>query len=419
MIPYRNVVLALLLVIPAVVFSQVRSDYEIVRAFENESVAIATSIEAANTTVEIVDVESRILELDSTYREYRALIDRALYPDGFAGRLMKLRGQLMYAKDKITIIESQYERITELETQVRELSQQVESLAGENAKMLGEMKRLRDSKTTIDSLNAVIIKLRQGLRQRDELVFALVDSLFMQYDKDVAVMTDREKRGVAARLERRNVFSGIRQSIEDNVRFLEATELTGNDILKLSEEHEAFASKWRGLGKKLADVYAGTRTKRAAELATIDTMLSTWKGKLNGLFWRTLNNVFARTSVQVAPFSNGREFLANLTAYLDEEIRKARDEKDGQRYFRYEAFADSVWNSHVVPEWIPSMVRTGGLTEEEVKALQDKVDEWEDIVSPPLTIVYIVIGIVMLVVVLYLYRRYMRTREGMKTQSSA
>lgn len=419
MIPYRNVVLALLLVIPAVVFSQVRSDYEIVRAFENESVAIATSIEAANTTVEIVDVESRILELDSTYREYRALIDRALYPDGFAGRLMKLRGQLMYAKDKITIIESQYERITELETQVRELSQQVESLAGENAKMLGEMKRLRDSKTTIDSLNAVIIKLRQGLRQRDELVFALVDSLFMQYDKDVAVMTDREKRGVAARLERRNVFSGIRQSIEDNVRFLEATELTGNDILKLSEEHEAFASKWSGLGKKLADVYAGTRTKRAAELATIDTMLSTWKGKLNGLFWRTLNNVFARTSVQVAPFSNGREFLANLTAYLDEEIRKARDEKDGQRYFRYEAFADSVWNSHVVPEWIPSMVRTGGLTEEEVKALQDKVDEWEDIVSPPLTIVYIVIGIVMLVVVLYLYRRYMRTREGIKTQSSA
>lgn len=404
-------VLTLTLAIPAALAAQVRSDYEIVRAFEGESVAIATAIEAANTTVEIVDIESRIMELDSTYREYRILIDRALYPDGFAGRLMKLRGQLTYAKDKITIIESQYARISELETQVRELSSQVENLAGENAKMLGEMKRLRDSKGTIDSLNAVIIKLRQGLRQRDDLIFALVDSLFLQYDKDVAVMTDREKRGVAARLERRNVFTGIRQSIQDNVRFLDATELTGNDIVKLSEEHQSFASKWQGLGKKLADVYVGTASKRAAEVATIDTMINRWKDKLGGLYWKTLNDVFARSSAEVKPFANGREFYANLTAYLDEEIRKARDEKDGQRYFRYEAFADSLWEQSVLPDWIPSMVKTGGLTEQEVEAITAKVEEWKGIVSPPLTMVYIIVGLVMLVVVFYLYRRYMKTRE--------
>lgn len=404
--------MSLLAAVPFVLTAQVRSDYETVRAFEGESVAIATSIEAANTTVEIVDIESRIMELDSTYRDYRILIDRALYPDGFAGRLMKLRGQLTYAKDKITIIESQYARITELETQVRELSSQVDNLAGENAKMLGEMKRLRDSKGAIDSLNAVIIKLRQGLRQRDDLIFALVDSLFLQYDKDVAAMTDREKRGVAARLERRNVFTGIRQSIQDNVRFLDATELTGNDIVKLSEEQAAFETKWKGLGKKLADVYVGTASKRAAEVATVDTMLNRWKDKLGGLYWKTLNETFTRSGVSVAPFANAREFYNNLTAYLDEEIRKARDEKDGQRYFRYEAFADSLWEQSVLPDWIPSMVKTGGLTQQEVDSITGKVEEWKGIVSPPLITVYIVVGLVMLVVVFYLYRRYMKTREA-------
>ncbi|MBI4418505.1 MAG: hypothetical protein HY563_06990 [Ignavibacteriales bacterium] len=412
--PSLAIVAAILVALPGTLLSQVRSDFEIVRSFEIESGAIVTAIEAATTTIEIVDVESRIVELDSAYREYRAMIDRALYPDGFAGRLVKLRGQLAYAKDKITIIETQYVRITELETQVRKLSQQVENLAGENARMLGEMRLLKGSEA-FDSLNAVIIKLRQGLRQRDDLIFALVDSLFLQYDKDVAVMSDREKRSVAARLERRNVFSGIQQSIKDNVQFLDATELTGNDIVKLGDEHAAFVSKWRGLGKKLADVYAGTASKRAAELATIDTMISRWKSKLGGLYWRTLNNVFVKAAIPVRPFSNGQEFYTILTAYLDEEIRKARDEKDGQRYFRYEAFADSLWHPHIVPDWIPSMVKTGGLTQQHVDTIQEKVDEWEAIVSPPLTAVYIVIGIVMLVVVLYLYRRYMRTREKVET----
>ncbi|HEX9614445.1 MAG TPA: hypothetical protein VGA55_03035, partial [Bacteroidota bacterium] len=379
---------------------------------EEESASIGKSTGEANTVVECVDIESRIFELDSTYRDYKDLLDRALYPDGFEGRLAKLTGQITYAKGKITIIETQYERLTELETQVRKLAGQVERLSGQNAKMLAEVKRLSESAMTIDSLNAVVIKLRQGLRQRDDLIFALVDSLFMQYDKDIAAMSDQEKRGVTARLDRRNVFSAIKESIRDNLQFLETTSLTGTDITRLSDEQAAFEAKWNGLGKKLADIYVTTDSKRTAEIAQVDTMLDQWKSQLNGLFWRSLNDVFKRNEIPVAEFANAEGFHSNLLAYLNEEIRKANEDKDGQRYFRYEAFSDSVWTRIVEPQWIPAMLKNGNLTQEQVDELQDKVDDWESIVSPPLTMVYIIVGFVMLVVVLYLYRRYTRSKHG-------
>lgn len=391
-------------------WGQVKSDYEITQSFDRETKALARAIEEATTVVEFVDIESRLMELEQGYAEHTRLLDRALYPDGYEGRLMKLWGQVSYAKGKITIIESQYARISELEAQVRGLTDQVESLTGQNTKMLAEVRRLSASKATIDSLNIVIIQLRLGLRERDKLIFALVDSLFLQYDKNLGAMSDQEKQGVAARLERRNVFSNIRKAINDNLQFLESTALTGMDIAKISAEQRSFASKWRGVGGQLAGVYAGSKSQKAKELALIDTMLVEWRNKLNSRFWSALNGLFGDRQIPVAPFKTAEEFFANMSSYLDEEIRKARDEKDGQRYFRYEAFADSVWDMHLKPSWIPSMLEDGRLTAEQVKQIESKVDEWGDIVSPPLTAVYIVVGLVMIVVLLYLYRRYAATR---------
>ena len=400
------------ILVPFVAFAQVKSDYEITQEFDKESQAIAQAVETANTTVECVDVESRITTLEETYKEYKALLDRALYPDGFDGRIMKLRGQISYAKGKITIIETQYSRISDLEAQVRELTGQVEKLSGENSAMLSEVKRLSASKAAIDSLNAVIIKLRQGLRDRDNLIFALVDSLFLQYDKDAAAMSDKEKAGVSARLERKNVFGSIRKAVTDNLQFLESTSLTGNDIAKLTAEQQKFEGKWKAFGQKLANIYVSGKSARAKEVALIDTMMTKWKGKLDGMFWNSLNGIFASRQIPVVKFTSGEEFYKNVSSYLDEEIRKARDEKDGQRYFRYQAFADSVWTPEVVPGWIPAMVEGGKLSQAQVDTLGDMVEEWSDIVSPPLTAVYVIIGVIMAVVVFYLYRRYLKTTKG-------
>jgi hypothetical protein len=397
---------------PVLLFSQAKSDYQITQEFEKESQTIAQAVEIANSVVECVDVESRITTLEETYAEHKALLDRAMYPDGFEGRIMKLRGQISYAKGKITIIETHYARVSGLEAQVRELTGQVETLSSENSDLLDEVKRLSLSKMSIDSLNAVIIKLRAGLRSRNDLIFALVDSLFLQYDKDPASMSDKERQGVAGRLERKNVFSGIKKAVNDNMRFLEATSLTGTDIAKLTSEQQKFESKWIAFGRKLSNIYVSGESTRSKEIAIIDTMLTQWKGKLDGMFWKSLNEVFAAHQVPVDSFGTGEDFYANVNSYLDEEIRRARDEKDGQRYFRYQAFADSVWDAVVEPGWIPAMIEGGKLTQDQVDALQSKIEEWSDVVSPPLTMVYVFIGVIMAIVVLYLYRRYQKTKKS-------
>lgn len=404
--------ICILLLTTAAGMAQVRSDYQITQEFEKESQAIAQAVEAANTMVECVDVESRITTLEQNYAEYKDLLDRALYPDGFDGRIQKLRGQISYAKGKIIIIEDQYERISQLERQVRELTGQVEKLSGENTVMLNEVERLSSSKMAIDSLNAVIIKLRQGLRQRDNLIFALVDSLFLQYDKDVASMSDKERQGVAARLSRKNVFSSLKQAINDNLRFLESTNLTGADIAKLTTEQQNFETKWKGFGEKLAALYVSGRSAKTREIAQIDTMLSQWKGSLDQIFWKSLNGVFTAQEIPVKTFGTGEEFYTNLTAYLDGEIRRAEDEKDGQRYFRYEAFADSVWELKIRPSWIPAMLEGNKLSQSQIDTIESRIEEWGDIVSPPLTVVYVVITIVMIIVLVYLYRRYVKTKQA-------
>src|SRR3990172_10621915 len=111
----RSLLFFIVISVPVFLPAQVKSDYQVTQEFEKESQAIALAVEIANSVVECVDVESRITTLEETYKEYKALLDRALYPDGFDGRIMKLRGQILYAKGKITIIETQYARISELE----------------------------------------------------------------------------------------------------------------------------------------------------------------------------------------------------------------------------------------------------------------------------------------------------------------
>ncbi len=396
--------------LPVVVLPQVRSDYQVYQAFDQESKAIKAGIEAATTVVECVDLDSRIMDMELEYKPYEAMLDNAVYPDGFAGTLRNLRTELALTKAKLNVIENQFARISELESQVRVLTDRVEELSGQSAELLEELQRLRRS-GELDSLRQVVRQLRAGLRQRDELIFSLVDSLFLQYDKDVAMLDDMEKQGIAARLERKNVFTNIRQTLEDNVRFVESTTLRGEDLQQIRAERKSFQSRWSGLGPKLAAIYGGSKSRRAQELADVDTLLERWQGGVQSAIWRGLNNLFTEKEVEVAPFSTGSEFYANVMTYLEREIRLAEEAQEGGRYMRYVSFADSLWEAHMEPVWIPMLVEEDLLSEEQVRLIQERIDQWGELVSPPATLTYTIIILLIVIVVVYLYSRYRKVKE--------
>ena len=386
--------------------SQERSDYQIVQGFKSKYQAIQKATEAAATVQDCGSISYSINELEREYSEYKPLLEKALYPDGFDKKIADARLQLRLTQDKLGVIETQVARIAELKAQVDVLTEQVEKLSGENSTLLKQVQRMSASKAkeTIDSLQNLISKLRDNIRQRDQLIFALVDSLFLQYDKDVASLKDVEKQGIAAKLEKGSVFANVKKSIRDNIEFLQSTSLTGKDVAEIAKQQRRFEVQWQGFGKKLGVIYATTK-KGLNEVTQIDTMLADWGRKTASLFWRQLNLQFRDRGFAVKEFYSGKEFYTNLSEFIEDEIRNVRQEADDTRYKRYLIFSDSVWNGDIRPGWIPLLIDKGELSDSLTEELEDSISKWRRTVQPPQTVMYLLIGLVLGLIAWFGYKR--------------
>lgn len=369
----------------APVLSQERSDFQTVKAFESQTKAVASSIDAVQTVQECADVAVTIDQIQAEFSPSKDLLDKALYGEKFEERIARLRFQLKLAQDKLGIIESQVTRIAELEEQVRVLSGEVERLSGENLKLLGDVERLSGnikslgassaaSGALVDSLRKVIGQLQKGIKERDQMIFALVDSLFQQYAKPVDQLADTEKRGLALRMDRNNIVTGVRTSIENNLKFLERAELKGSDLAAILQEHQRFSSQWKGLGPKLASIYL-TNKQKAKELAAVDTLLAAWSAKANDAYWRGVNTAFAAKQIPVKPIASGNDLVSNLAAYVNGQL--AAEAPDDEKRKTFESF-DGVWQSEFVNGWLPLMESRGDLSADQRKLVDAKVQEWRE-----------------------------------------
>ena len=393
-------------------FAQEQSDYEIAQSFVKQYKALTKAIETAQTVQECAEITVNIDLLEKENRPHKALLDKTLYPDDLDKKLEMVRGQLAYAQNKLGIIQDAVAKIASLETQVKELSSQVERLSNENGALLKEIQALRDSKTkdqkNLDSLNALVAKLQSSIRDRDKMIFAMVDSIFLQYDKNVDALKDVEKQKVAAHFERNNVIGTVKKSIADNVAFLEATALTGKDLAALVGEQKKFASQWKGLGPKLAGIYLSQKD-RAKELALIDTSLKAWGAKVDVALWKSLNGLFTKHNLTVRPFSSGAEFETNVIGFVDDEMQNANQRTEAVRLQVYTVFVDSVWNGDLTASWMPLLRDNNIVTETQFTNMKSKIDAWHSSVQPPRTMMYIIIAAVVLAVLLVLYRRMKKT----------
>ncbi|MBI3006236.1 MAG: hypothetical protein HYY49_12595 [Ignavibacteriales bacterium] len=411
---------AVLLVLFSWAEGQEKSDYQIVQGFQSRYRAIQKATEAAATVEDCASIAHEIFEVEQEYGPYKPLLNKALYPDGFDKRIADARLQLRLAQDKLGVIEAQVRRIAELRMQVDLLGEQVEKLSGENTNLLKQIQRMSASKSkeTIDSLQSLVASLRSHIQKRDELIFMLVDSLFLQYDKDVGSMRDVEKRSLVGRLEKGNVFANVKKSIRDNIEFLETTSLTGRDVAEIAQQQRRFEVQWQGFGKKLAALYA-TNKRAMNEVTQIDTMLADWGRKAQTMFWRQLNLQFRNRGYAVKEFRNGKEFYENLSEFIEDEIKNARQETDDTRYKRYVIFSDSVWRGDVKQNWLPLLVEKGELSDSLSEELEARINAWRKTVQPPSTIMYILVGLVLGLIAWFGYKRMQKGRTASAPVPSA
>jgi hypothetical protein len=409
----QSLILAIaVMTVCAVSFAQEQSDYAIAQSFNKQYKVITAAIGTAQTVQECAEISVNIDALEKEYAPHKALLDKTLYPDDFQKKLDMVHAQLAYAQTKLGIIQDAVAKIAGLEIQVKELSAQVEKLSSENGELLKEIQTLRASNAkdqkTVDSLNVLVTKLRSNISDRDKMIFAMVDSIFMQYDKNVDALKDVEKQKVASHIERNSVIGNIKKSIVDNVMFLESTSLTGKDLATLVGEQKKFASQWKGLGPKLAVIYVAQKD-RVKEVNTIDTMITAWGAKVDAALWKSLNELFTRHNLTVKPFNSGSEFGANVIGFIDDEIQNANQRTEAVRFQVYSVFIDSVWNGELTTTWMPLLRDNNIVTETQFGQIKAKADVWRSSVEPGHTTLYIIIAAVVLIILLLLYRRMKKT----------
>jgi hypothetical protein len=409
----------LLVMMSVTLTAQQNSDYGIVQRFQTLTKSIANDIDQAKTVQECADANSSIDAIEKEFIADKALINKANYPDGYDKTVEQLRGKLIIRQRDLGIIESQIIRITELEVKIHDLSDQVLKLTGQNETLLAEVRQLSqnvkklsgdlfNSATPIDSLRTMVVRLRQGLQERDALIFALTDSLFLQYDKNVIDMKDIEKQGLLGKIDRHGIIGNVKRSILDNLAFLEATQLKGSDLVTIVRQQKRFQSQWIGLAPKLASLYLSAKTKKS-EVGVVDSMLAAWGEKVDGAMWRSLNTLFKEKGFVIKEFKNGEEFVANCIAFLDEQIQNPNKETDNTRYKLFTSFNETLWQTDLNATWLPALIELHKISDTQKNDIEEKYERWHASVMPGatwLTYILIVLGALLVAIVgVWIFRK--------------
>jgi TolA-binding protein len=387
-----------LMILSTNAMAQEQSDYAIVKSYQTKYQAIKDAIKQVQTVQQCAEVSANIDDLEKEFAADTVLLNKALYPDKYDDQITEARVELRLNQDKLGIIESSVARIAELEGQVRALSGKVDSLSGANDKLMASLdvmsKAVEKNTKTIDSLNHLIADLRRSIRARDEAIFAMTDSLFMQYDKNIQGLPDQEKKMLIGKMERHNVVSNIMQAAKENIKFLESTQLSGKDLAGMVKEQRQFSSNWKGIGPKLATAYVYSK-ERAKQVTAIDSAIAEWGRKADSTLWASLNAEFSSKQIPVQPFHSSDEFVANLSSYFDQQMNDSQSSSD-EKASRLKHFLDDVWNPSINSQWLPTLVDAGIITRDQDGQLQTKLASWEAATKPSHTLLYAIIFIVIL-----------------------
>ena len=374
-----------------------QSDFEIKQNFLTKYKQIEVSIEYANDAAECTGIAEQIDKLKNEFSSHSALLDKALYPDDFSTMLTKLN-------KKLSIRQTDVSQIGELKVQVTELNDQLLKLNQENSELMFQVQTLKRSSVrnakTIDSLKYLVKRLSAKLKERDELVMGMVDSLFQQITVIPTSVNDYESNGVFKKIAATNFFENIKRSVTDNMKFMRVTQLTTTDLSEIREQQKELSSRWQKVGPSLAKVYLQNK-QQANEVSQINDLFVNWKLEIDNQVWERVNDLFVKKNIHLLEFKSGEEFTNSITSFVQDEIKnygvKGKDESDKS----YSLFVDSTWFKEVEPTWLPYLLNNKMITEANKDSLDSQIKMWKEKVSPsqfPLWIIYVIVGVIIVTV---------------------
>ncbi len=389
---------------------QAQSDFAKAQKFKERYKEIETAIRTAQSLEECNAIETEIDSLESSFENDKYILDAAMYPETFSSSIMQLKTQLNTRK-------GDFGQIVELQTQVVELESQLDNLNRRNSALIGEIGVLKQSqkkdKETIASLNRLVSTLQKSIRERDELVKDIIDTLFQAYVDQPLTLSDAEKKAFYGKIESGNLFYNVQRTINDNIQLLNVTDFEPNDLETLKEKQVEFKKVWKQLGEKIAKVYSEDK-KGINDVAHINDLFLKWEKRMNDKIWESIDNQFKENGIRLNSFKDGEQFQNVLVSFIDNEMKRVDAKGKEESSKTYAFFADSTYYRTVEPDFMPMLIEYSLITEEQSDSIDSKIDEWKTKVEPGVfDDIYIYAGV--LIVIFALAVLFLRTRKKRKT----
>jgi hypothetical protein len=389
----KTLILSLLVAIATFLAIGQQSDFATKQGYESRYSSLAARVDSARTTANLDSLRDEIRAFEMAYTPQAAFLDKALYPNTFAQSVDNLKKLHALTYDRVYLIQTQGIRLVDLEARVASLTARLDSLTASRDQLFGE---LQESKKSVAALRDVVKRLTSNLQAKDKLIFALVDSIFLPYGKDVGQVADVQKEAIGRKLDKANVVTRVYEIASDNVRFLDMTQLQGRDYASLFEQHQSFSTRWTGLREKLSAVAAATATLPVAETAPqtvkpgaqkpagkasgqappsgstgvtaqashVDSVMSEWNRKLVSSFWAALHRDLANTGI--GSFTDGPSFSNAVRTQVSAIKAGSQDP---------EPFVETVWKAKIDKEWRDALQRDEVLGKAEYASLDRLVGE--------------------------------------------
>jgi hypothetical protein len=387
-----KIILSVLIVWGFAALTVAQSDLEIVDNFKKECASIESTIKNATSLDDLKNVSAEISSLKENYVKHKELLDKSLYPDNYQTSVDKLSKDYLLRQGDFTTIDV-------LQTEVSSLNEQVEFLNQRNNELLLQVRNLeaqrdKDAKS-IKKLENLVAQLRKSIRQRDELVLSMIDSLMPPTVRDQELLTTEDKEMIAKEEKDENVIQNVKTTIRDNIKFMNVTSLKPDDLIAIREQQDDFSSKWKKVGVKLVEVYSEDG-KKAEELKEIDELFDQWYAAVEKEAWKSINDEFSLNGIELRSFKNGNEFTTSVEMFIGDELKNLGVKSDEESQKVYAQFADSTWFATIQPVWMNYLIENKMLTEENKSKMESKIAEWKNALHPSNWWIYLIIVIVVL-----------------------
>ncbi len=378
-----NIFAAFLLIFSVSVL-KAQSDYETTQNFKSQWKDIRESIRTAKSETECMTIQNKIEGLRNNYEYSKGLLDKALYPETFDSSLNQLSNDLSARRDDFAEISQLSTRVASMESELKTLSDRNEILL----KQIDELNKISSKNVSeIIKLNDLVLKLKNNLKQRDQLVQNLVDGVLSEFNKSSQDLNSAEKMSLVGKIKKSGLFFNVRNSVESNIQFIKATNMTSFDFSEMKREYDEFRRIWGQIGPKLAAVYLNNK-KANGEIKLIDSMFVSWNNEMTSKILSNINQLFLEKGVHLNGFNNGEQLTQSILSYMNAEISSVgrTNSRDAENIFS--KFTNDIYFKSVKPNWFPLLIKNNIIKQTDQDSIENNIVRWQSQISPSYTNVF-------------------------------